>query len=91
MLGQGRGVKRALLTPLATAGSQGRARGKLCECSCDGGGCARVQVACWGMTKSQEMTLVRGIARQCQVQPLPDAEVRRGPADGAGGMWSSST
>lgn len=32
-------------------------------------------VACWGMTKSQEMTLVRGIARQCQIQPLPDKEV----------------
>jgi len=29
-------------------------------------------VACWGMTKSQEMTVVRGIARQVQVQPLPD-------------------
>ncbi len=29
-------------------------------------------VACWGMTKSQEMTIVRGIARQCQIQPLPD-------------------
>ncbi|KAL6757794.1 hypothetical protein V8C86DRAFT_2613487 [Haematococcus lacustris] len=32
-------------------------------------------VACWGMTKSQEMTIVRGIARQCQQQPLPDRDV----------------
>jgi len=32
-------------------------------------------VACWGMTKSQEMTLVKGIARQAQCQPLPDSEV----------------
>ncbi len=29
-------------------------------------------VACWGMTKSQEMTIVRGIARQVQNQPLPE-------------------
>lgn len=33
-------------------------------------------VACWGLTKSQEMTIVRGLARQCHVQPLPDKEVR---------------
>mmetsp|Transcript_22848 Transcript_22848/g.58202 ORF Transcript_22848/g.58202 Transcript_22848/m.58202 type:complete len:461 (-) Transcript_22848:496-1878(-) len=32
-------------------------------------------VACWGLTKSQEMTIVRGLARQCHVQPLPDREV----------------
>lgn len=32
-------------------------------------------VACWGMIKAQEMTLVRGLARQCAVQPLPDKEM----------------
>jgi len=35
-----------------------------------------VQVACWGLTKSQEMTIVRGMARQCNVQGLSDSEVR---------------
>ncbi|KXZ48550.1 hypothetical protein GPECTOR_27g721 [Gonium pectorale] len=29
-------------------------------------------VACWGMTKTQEMTIVRGIATQCMEQPLPE-------------------
>lgn len=28
-----------------------------------------------GLTKTQEMTLVRGIASQCQVQPLPSKEI----------------
>uniref|UniRef100_A0A6U0V7E2 DUF155 domain-containing protein n=1 Tax=Polytomella parva TaxID=51329 RepID=A0A6U0V7E2_9CHLO len=32
-------------------------------------------VACWGMTKTQEMTIVRGIAVQCMNQPLPDREI----------------
>eukprot|EP00798_Chlamydomonas_sp_ICE-L_P024686 gene24686-10316_t len=32
-------------------------------------------VACWGMNKAQEMTVVRGLARQVQVQPLPDKEI----------------
>jgi hypothetical protein len=29
----------------------------------------------WGLTKSQEMTIVRGIARQCAQTPLPDKSV----------------
>ncbi|GIL66175.1 hypothetical protein Vafri_19780 [Volvox africanus] len=29
-------------------------------------------VACWGMTKAQEMTIVRGIATQCMEQPLEE-------------------
>ncbi|KAG2487156.1 hypothetical protein HYH03_014268 [Edaphochlamys debaryana] len=29
-------------------------------------------VACWGMTKTQEMTIVRGIAHQCMETPLPE-------------------
>uniref|UniRef100_A0A7S3QNM5 DUF155 domain-containing protein n=2 Tax=Dunaliella tertiolecta TaxID=3047 RepID=A0A7S3QNM5_DUNTE len=32
-------------------------------------------VACWGLTKSQEMTIVRGMARQCNVQGLSDSEI----------------
>ena len=32
-------------------------------------------VACWGMSKAQEMTLVRGIARQCVVGPLEERAI----------------
>lgn len=32
-------------------------------------------VACWGLTESQEMTIVRGLASQCVEQPLPDKEI----------------
>lgn len=32
-------------------------------------------VACWGLTESQEKTIVHGIARQVVIQPLPDNEV----------------
>ncbi|GAX81129.1 hypothetical protein CEUSTIGMA_g8563.t1 [Chlamydomonas eustigma] len=32
-------------------------------------------VACWGMTKNQEWTVVRGIAAQVQVRPLVEKEI----------------
>lgn len=32
-------------------------------------------VACWGMAKNQERTVVRGIAAQVQEHPLPENEM----------------
>eukprot|EP00983_Pelagomonas_calceolata_P114430 1160093-Pelagomonas_calceolata.AAC.9 len=55
--------------------SSGLSRGMVaCSCSINCTQCS--QVACWGLTKSQEMTIVRGMARQCNVQGLSDSEVR---------------